>query len=79
MNQVLNITAACCAIVGVILWFLAAKQTRTPRQAAYWGVTDNATSPFARAWRKATLLNQAAAGMTGISALLFLLSAFCKP
>jgi hypothetical protein len=76
MNQVLNILAGCSGIIGGILWFLAAGRTPTPPQGAYWDVTDRVESPFATAWRKATWLNQSAAFMTGISALLFGLSAF---
>jgi len=76
MNHVLNIMAGCSGIIAGVLWFLAAGRTPTPPQAGYWGVSDSVTNPFAKAWRKATWLNQAAAFMTGISAFLFGLSAF---
>jgi hypothetical protein len=78
MYQVLNIMAGCFGIVGGILWFLAASRTPIPPQGNYIGVVDSPTSPFARSWRKAAWFNQAAAVMTGSSALLFGLSAFCK-
>jgi len=70
MKEALNITAGIFGIVAAILWFLAAGRTPTPPQASYYDVVDSATSPFAKAWRKATWLNQAAAGMTGFSVLL---------
>jgi hypothetical protein len=79
MNQVLNIMAGCCGIIGGFLWFLAASRAHTPPQGAYTDVVDSPTTPFARAWRKAAWFNQAAAVMTGLSALLFGLSAFWKP
>jgi hypothetical protein len=75
MNQMLNIIAGCFGISGGILWFLAAKKTPAPPQAFYWDMVDSPITPFARAWRKATCLNQAAATMTGLSALLFGLAA----
>jgi hypothetical protein len=78
-NQVLNIAAGCCGIAGGVLWFLAAGRTPTPPVGSYYNVVDSPTSPFARAWRKATWFNQAAAIMTGLSAMLFGFSAFFPP
>jgi hypothetical protein len=72
----LNIVAGCCGIVGGVLWFLAAWWTPRPSQGSYYGAGDSPTSPFAVDWRKATRLNQAAAVMTGLSAMLFGLTAF---
>jgi hypothetical protein len=76
MIQVLNITAGCCGIVAGILWFFAAWRTPTPPIGAYFDIQDGPDSPFVKAWRKATWLNQAAAVMTGISSMLFGLTAF---
>jgi len=78
MNAVLNIIAGCCGIVGGLLWFLAASKTPTPPTASYYDVVDSPSTPFARAWRRGTWFNRAVAVMTGISALLFGLSAFFK-
>jgi hypothetical protein len=79
MNQVLNIMAGCCGIGGGIFWFLAAGRTPAPPQGAYRDVRGIPTSSFARAWREATWLNQAAAVMTGLSTLLFGFSVFLRP
>jgi uncharacterized membrane protein len=79
LYPILNIMAGCCGIAGGILWFLAASRTPTPPQGSYWGVRDSPTTLFAKAWRKATWFNQAAAIMTGLLAMLFGLSAFVQP
>lgn len=78
MCGALNIIAGCCGIIGGVLWFLAAGRMPTPPIGSYWDVADSPTSQFAKVWRKATWLNQSAAAMTGISALLFGISAFFK-
>jgi len=78
MEAYLNTIGGLFGISGGILWFLAAGRTPAPAQGAYMDVKDSPDSPFARKWRKATWLNQAAAIATGISALLFGLAGLIK-
>ena len=74
--QILNLVAGAFGIAGGILWFFAAGQSPPPAQGSYWDVQDSPDSPFASAWTRAANLNKWAALATGISALLFGLSAF---
>lgn len=76
MYQYVNIAAGVFGIAGGILWFLASTKTPTPPIGSYWDVRDSPTSPFALKWLRGVRYNQLGAIATGISALLFGVSAF---
>ena len=74
----LNIAGGCFGLIASAFWFGAATVAPHPGEpgAAFYDVPIGPNTPFARAWRRATYLNQAAAALTGISVLLFSIAAF---
>jgi hypothetical protein len=76
MYQDVNIAAGVFGIAGGILWFLASTKTPTRPIGSYLDARDSPTSPFALNRHRGVRYNQWGAIATGISALLFGVSAF---
>jgi len=72
MRIALNIAGSVVGFAASIAWFCAAWKAPQPGEpgAAFWDVVPSPNTPFAKAWRTATRLNQLAAALTGLSVLL---------
>lgn len=80
MKLALNITGSIVGFVAAIVWFCAAWKAPHPGEpgAAFYDVVPSPNTPFAKAWRAATRLNQLAAALTGLSVLLLSFAALAQ-
>jgi hypothetical protein len=67
LTKALDITAAVCALVASVFWFISAKR-RLPRQLLYWDGEVPDRDPYLRAIRFAAGMNRWAALFSGLSA-----------
>jgi hypothetical protein len=80
MKATLNIAGSILGFAAAIAWFFAAWKAPQPGEpgAAFWDVVPSPNTPFAKAWRTATRLNQLAAVLTGLSVLLLSVAALAQ-
>jgi hypothetical protein len=76
MQKWLNLASGAVGVIAAVLWFLSGRILPAPAQGAYYDVPDSPALPFHRKWRRASTLNQWAAGLTGVSVLLMALAQF---
>jgi hypothetical protein len=80
MKIALNLAGSVVGFVAAVVWFCAAWKAPLPGEpgAAFWDVLPSPNTPFAKAWRTATRLNQLAAALTGLSVLLLSIAALAQ-
>ena len=76
MRRIFEIASGICGLLAAALWFAAGWRLPAPPVGSYYGVVDSPDMPFHQKWRRAGLLNQWAAGMTGLAALLSSIALF---
>jgi hypothetical protein len=70
MSKLLQFAAGITGIVAAVLWFLASRVQPAPAVSSGYGVIPSPDMPFYQKWRRASNLNQWAAGVTGLSVLM---------
>jgi hypothetical protein len=80
MKLALNVAGSVVGFVAAVVWFCAAWKAPHPGEpgAAFNDVVPSPNTPFAKAWRVATRLNQWAAALTGLSVLLLSFAALAQ-
>jgi hypothetical protein len=76
VRRVFEIASVIVGFVAAALWFAAGWRLPSPPVGNYYGIVDSPDMPFHRKWRRAGALNQWAAGMTCLAAMLLSIALF---